>query len=152
MMDIPRIFIDDKTTRVDLARYFFVSGFDRTPSSIKNQDNIEGIMNLRYTIHNAIKKDKELIEVFSKFISIFNIIIYEKAREFIIDNAEGGNYDVSREDKDEEDFGKNLLESINAILKNNNTKEPNKEITISASIAGKDKQLIIKTLIIMNTH
>lgn len=148
MIDIPRMFVDDKTTYENLEKYFFMSGFVRTPSS--SQDSIEGIMNLRYTIHNAIKKDKELMKMLSKFISVFNIIIYEKAREFIVDNTEGGTYDVLREDKDEDDLNENFLECMSAILRNNNTKECNKEITISASISAKDNEFRIKTLVIMS--
>lgn len=139
--------VDNKTTYDGLEKYFFMSRFGRIKSA-KN-DSIEGVMNLPFIIDTKKINNKKVMDMFQKFIDTFNVIIYEKIREFVIDNTEGGTYDMFRDPEDEKNLNKDFLKVINSFLEDED-KIKKKEVTISVSVVSKNMEFEIKTLLVLS--
>ena len=150
LLDENRLYLFDKTDYEDLERSFFISRFKKDPSSDSNE--IKGTLKLTYIFNEDSYDTKKIIKIFEEFLSMFNNIIFEKGREFIIENTDGGSYDLDRASEDESNLNEYLIKYINELLGNFDKQADNK-IIITLFISGVDNEFVITSDVSINkTH
>lgn len=147
LLDENRLYLFDKTDYEDLERTFFISRFKKDPSS--NNIETKGTLKLTYIFNEDGYNTKKIIKIFEEFLSMFNNIVFEKGREFIVEHTDGGSYDLDRAKKDENNLNEYLIKYVNELLDNFDKKADNK-IIITLFISGIGKQFVIKSEVTIN--
>ena len=99
--------INKRTKYDDIQDEFFHRRTVREFSKEENgSEEVKGNLRLNYIFDKNISNNERIIEMFKKFLDMFNNIIYEKAGQFVFDYYEGDFPSVDRSMEDEENLNK----------------------------------------------